>query len=54
MIFSAEYGLGEDVVLIEQGILGGGTATNATGLLGVLKQNYQETRIALTSCELYR
>ena len=50
----AEYGLGQDVVLIEQGALGGGTATNATGLLGVLKQNHQETRIAMTSTELYR
>jgi len=50
----AEYGFGEDVVLIEQGTLGGGTATNATGLLGVLKLNLQETRIAMTSTNLYR
>ena len=53
-LYSAEYGFGEDVVLIEQGTLGGGTATNATGLLGVLKLNLQETRIAMTSTNLYR
>ena len=52
--YLAEYGLGEEVVLIEQGMLGGGTATNATGLLGVLKLNHQETKIAMTSIELYR
>ena len=54
IFYAAEYGLGEDVVLIEQGTLGGGTATNATGLLGVLKLNLQETRIAMTSTKLYR
>ena len=32
----AEYGWGEGVLLLEQGALGGGTTTHATGLVGIL------------------
>ena len=49
----AEYGWGEGVLLLEQGELGGGTTTHATGLMGVLKHSAQETKIAMTSKKLY-
>jgi len=50
----AEYGMGNGVLLLEQGELGGGTSMHATGLLSVLKSCAQETRIAITSQKLYR
>ena len=52
--FVAEFGWGEEVLLIEQGELGGGTSTHATGLMGVLKPSDLETRISLISRDLYR
>ena len=42
------------MVLIEQGLLGGGTTNHATGLMGVLKPNNLETRMAVLSRDLYK
>ncbi|XP_023346835.1 pyruvate dehydrogenase phosphatase regulatory subunit, mitochondrial, partial [Eurytemora carolleeae] len=50
----AEYGWGDGVLLLEQGELGGGTSTHATGLMGILKPSAIETRIAIISRDLYR
>ena len=50
----AEAGWGEDVLLLEQGELGGGTTWHATGLMGILKASSLETRIACMSRDLYR
>ena len=49
----AEAGWGSDVLLIEQGELGGGTTWHATGLMGILKPSQLETRIAVMSRDLY-
>merc|ERR1719367_2359173 len=49
----AEAGWGEDVLLIEQGELGGGTTWHATGLMGILKPSKLETKIAVMSRDLY-
>jgi len=49
----AEAGWGGDVLLIEQGELGGGTTWHATGLMGILKPSPLETRIAVMSRDLY-
>merc|ERR1719228_37572 len=45
----AQAGWGPDVLLIEQGELGGGTTWHATGLMGILKPSQLETRIAVMS-----
>jgi len=50
----AEYGWGGEVVLLEQGVLGGGTQWHATGLMGVLKPGNIETSISCLSRDLYR
>jgi len=49
----AEAGWGNEVVLIEQGQLGGGTTWHATGLMGILKPSNLETKIAVMSRDLY-
>ena len=49
----AEAGWGSDVLLIEQGQLGGGTTWHATGLMGILKPSNLETKIAVMSRDLY-
>ena len=49
----AEAGWGEDVLLIEQGELGGGTTWHATGIMGILKPSKLETKIAVMSRDLY-
>jgi len=49
----AQAGWGHDVLLIEQGELGGGTQWHATGLMGILKPSPLETRIAVMSRDLY-
>merc|ERR1719370_811128 len=49
----AEFGWGEDVVMLEQGELGGGTTWHATGLMGLLKSSPMETKIACMSRDLY-
>lgn len=48
-----EYGWGDDVLLIEQGSLGGGTTWHATGLMGMLKPGALETKISCMSRDLY-
>ena len=49
----AEAGWAEDVVLLEQGALGGGTTWHVTGLMGILKPSTLETRMAVLSRDLY-
>ena len=49
----AQAGWGADVLLIEQGQLGGGTTWHATGLMGILKPSNLETKIAVMSRDLY-
>jgi len=49
----AEEGWGDQVLMIEQGELGGGTTWHATGLMGVLKTSPLETKIAKMSRDLY-
>uniref|UniRef100_T1IHI3 Pyruvate dehydrogenase phosphatase regulatory subunit, mitochondrial n=1 Tax=Strigamia maritima TaxID=126957 RepID=T1IHI3_STRMM len=43
-----------DVVLIEQGKIGGGSTRHAAGLLGQLKQSTTESRICQNSVKLYK
>ena len=50
----AEAGWGQNVLLLEQGDLGGGTTWHATGLMGILKPNHLETKIATLSRDLYK
>ena len=46
-------GLGHDVVLIDQGALGGGTTWHSSGLISLMKPSIVETKLTKLSKELY-
>ncbi len=46
-------GYGPDTVLIDGGVLGGGTTWYSSGLIGLLKSSAVETKLTQISQELY-
>lgn len=46
-------GLGNDTVLLDQGVLGGGTTWHSSGLISLLKPSFVETKLTKLSKDLY-
>lgn len=49
----AQRGLGPDTVLLDQGVLGGGTTWHSSGLIGLLKPSPVESKLTQISKNLY-
>ena len=46
-------GLGNDTVLLDQGVLGGGTTWHSSGLISLMKPSFVETKLTKISKDLY-
>lgn len=49
----AQRGLGEETVLLDQGVLGGGTTWHSSGLISLMKPSSVESKLAKQSKDLY-
>ena len=49
----AQRGLGEETVLLDQGVLGGGTTWHSSGLISLMKPSSVESKLAKLSKDLY-
>ena len=49
----AQRGLGDETVLLDQGVLGGGTTWHSSGLISMMKPSSVESKLAKLSKDLY-
>ena len=49
----AQKGLGDETVLLDQGVLGGGTTWHSSGLISMMKPSSVESKLAKLSKDLY-